>query len=177
MPRTSQGILMHFFIHATRLARIMACCDVPKGCLAVWNNHEALNYASLQSCFHISWANFAPFMTFCNFSLWSWTETLKMHRFSWLSSTPFPQVLCLYLWHSKNSTTKICSLLFFFRQVSGAFLSFSLLRCITSPPGIFCLELKSQNTNSISSATIWSEFCQLLIHVCYIFVYKQDVFF
>lgn len=50
--------LHSFSFHASRLAIIKACCDLPEGCFALWNNHEPLNNASLQLCFHISWTNF-----------------------------------------------------------------------------------------------------------------------
>lgn len=50
--------LHSFSFHASCLAIIKACCDLPEGCFALWNNHEPLNNASLQLCFHISWTNF-----------------------------------------------------------------------------------------------------------------------
>lgn len=48
-----------FSFHALRLSIIKAYCDVPEGGFSLWNNHEPLNNASLQLCFHISWTNFA----------------------------------------------------------------------------------------------------------------------
>lgn len=141
-----------FSFHALRLSIIKAYCDVPEGGFSLWNNHEPLNNASLQLCFHISWTNFAHLSapgttasSYDNTLFHNFHQKLVMREVEKVResikitspdfNTPLLLLLLFYFWHSKYSSTKIFTVWCSFLGWREVVFTFSL------PPTMFCFKV------------------------------------